>query len=395
MTREELKQDLKKAAVAAMTVLSTLNAPTAQASEQAVKEDNKILERTEYVVPNKYPQDSRVAIREIDEIVPNSDSRVKITSREENYKEFTPELNEENKVEQQREEYDRKNRLRLKEDLKIQANNHEATALSRLYGYTNALSYGDYQYRQDEYNKNGQVTENRVHSGFYGSTASLMSDIVVDGRRGKDIYKDGNKALDDIFEVRHFDGPNKKETNVTYTDYNRKGEQKVEYTGNYSSGSERYTKEKDGKFTEVSFIGGKYKGQVSEESTGGEVKTEELSERKVKRQVRKIRNLLERKLKKETGAKSIEAYEDLAIERDNRKQPPLSLWFEGDFSKQEIDKERAEIAQENLNETSKLEKGEKVIVTKREAEETKRRKGRFTNEDMREIINQKLIRTQD
>ena len=56
MTREELKQDLKKAAVTAMTVLSTLNAPTAQASEQAPMEDDKIIERTEYFVPNKYPQ---------------------------------------------------------------------------------------------------------------------------------------------------------------------------------------------------------------------------------------------------------------------------------------------------------------------------------------------------
>lgn len=89
MTREELKQDLKKAAITAMTVLSTLNAPTAQASEQAPMEDDKIIERTEYVVPNKYPQDDRVAVREIDITVPNAGSRVKITGQEESYKEYT------------------------------------------------------------------------------------------------------------------------------------------------------------------------------------------------------------------------------------------------------------------------------------------------------------------
>ncbi len=394
MTREELKQDLKKAAVTAMTVLSTLNAPTAQASEQAPTEDDKIIERTEYVVPNKYPQDDRVAVREIDITVPNADSRVKITGQEESYKEFTPELSEENKVEQQREEYDRKNRLRLKEDLKMQANNHEANALQRMYGYGNNSSYGNYQYSQDEYDKKGRVTENRVHSGFYGNSASLMSDIVVDGRRGKDIYKDGNRALDDTFEVRHFDGPNKKETTVNYTDYNRKGEQKAEYTGTYSEGSEKYTKEKGDKFTEVSFVGGKYKGHVSEEDADGEINTEELSERKVKRQVRKIRNLLERKLKKETGAKSIEAYEDLAIPRDSRKQAPLSIGFDGDFSQEKYDATQAEITQENSDLTSKLEKGEKVIVTKRESEETKRR-GSLSNEEMRQVIRQQLIKTQD
>ena len=158
--------------------------------------------------------------------------------------------------------------------------------------------------------------------------------------------------------------------------------------------NQKYTKEKGDKFTEVSFVGGKYKVHVSEEEADGEIKTEELSERKVKRQVRKIRNLLERKLKKETGAKSIEAYEDLAIPRDTRTQAPLSIGFDGDFSQEKYDATQAEITQENSDLTSKLEKGEKVIVTKRESDETKRQ-GSLSNEEMRQVIRQQLIKTQD
>ncbi len=99
-------------------------------------------------------------------------------------------------------------------------------------------------------------------------------------------------------------------------------------------------------------------------------------------------------MKKETGAKSIEAYEDLAIPRDSRKQAPLSIGFDGDFSQEKYKEAQAEIAQENSDLTSKLEKGEKVIVTKRESDETKRQ-GSLSNEEMRQVIRQQLIKTQD
>lgn len=396
MTREELKQDLKKAAVTAMTVLSTLNASTTEAVAPTPREEDKRVERTEYVVPNEYSKDTRAAIREIDITVPNSDekSRVKVSERDERYKEFDISRREENTVEQTREEYDRKKRLRLKEELKIQAHHVEAGPLQRAYDYNNDFSYGTYQYNRDEYDKKGRVTENRVHSRRDGSTVQ-MSDIVIDGRRGKDIYKDGNRALDDILEVRHQESSNKEKTSINYTKYNRKGEQKVEYTGTYSEGEEKYTKEKGDKFTEVSFVGGKYKGHISEEDADGEIKTEELSERKVKRQVRKIRNLLERKLKKETGAESLENYAELSPERYTGNQAPLDLAFRGNISQEKYADAKEQIVKENRDITSEIEKGEKVIITKRESEETKPRKGRFSNEDMREIINQKLVRTQE
>ena len=64
------------------------------------------------------------------------------------------------------------------------------------------------------------------------------------------------------------------------------------------------------------------------------------------------------------------------------------------FSQEKYDATQAEITQENSDLTSKLEKGEKVIVTKRESEETKRR-GSLSNEEMRQVIRQQLIKTQD
>ncbi len=392
MTREELKQELKTAATTAMLVISSLNVQKAAAMEQINTRQDEHVERTEYIIPNKDSRDQRAAIREIEITNPNSDekSRVRLSQIDEKYREYNINRQESASTEMQREEYDKRDRLRLKEELKLQSDYRKAGPLERTFDYTNDFSNGTFNYNRDEYDKKGNTTKNREHSGFYGSSV-VMKDIVIEGRKGKDIYQEDLSGIENVFEVYHSKQEGEENTDISYTKYNKKGGQDIQYTGSYNSEIESYTKEKDGKYTELSYINGKYKGYVSEEDNG-EVKTKELSERKVKRQVRKIRNLLERKLKKETGAEDMKEYGEMAPDRNEVQQAPLDLAFRGDVSQEKYSKSREQISQENIDITSEIEKGEKVIISKRESEETKPRQGKFTNETMREIVKKKLSR---